>query len=229
MNELHNELKKEFQIERMILFSDAVFAIAITLMAIEIKVPVIEHDVTDSALLKALGHLIFKFAGFLISFFIIGLYWTVHHRMFSFVENYNGKLLWLNLVFLLSIVIMPFSSGIYGEYSNKIELIVPYAVYVSNICLTGYLNYRLWKYIGNPKNSIASHALTASVLSISIKRSLVTPIVFLLSLIATCFVSFSLWLPVIGRYFPMFIPVAMRLIQKKHDRKIKVPEAITTE
>jgi uncharacterized membrane protein len=43
MSQLYNELKKEFQIERMILFSDAVFAIAITLMALEIKVPVIEH------------------------------------------------------------------------------------------------------------------------------------------------------------------------------------------
>jgi uncharacterized membrane protein len=227
MKELHNELKKEFQIERMILFSDAVFAIAITLMAIEIKVPVIEHEVTDAALLKALGHLIAKFAGFLISFFIIGLYWTVHHRMFSFVENYNGRLLWLNLFFLLSIVLMPFSSGLYGEYANKIELVTPYAVYVCNICFTGYLNYRLWKYIGNPKNKIASHVLTTEILSLAIKRSLVTPVIFLLSLVATCFVSFSVWMPVIGRYFPMFIPVTMRIIQKKHDGKLQVIKANT--
>jgi len=47
-----------------------------------------------------------------------------------------------------------------------------------NICLTGYLNYRLWKYIGNPKNNIASHTLTSDMVSISIKRSLVTPAVF---------------------------------------------------
>src|SRR5258705_1793551 len=118
MSQLYNELKKEFQIERMILFSDAVFAIAITLMALELKVPVIEHDVTDNELLKALGHLIFKLGGFLISFFIIGLYWTVHHRMFSYVESYDNRLLWLNLFFLLSIVLMPFSSALYGEYSK---------------------------------------------------------------------------------------------------------------
>lgn len=229
MNELHNELKKEFQIERMILFSDAVFAIAITLMAIEIKVPVIEAPaVTDHELLKALGHLVFKFIGFIISFFIIGLYWTVHHRMFSFVENYNSKLLWLNLIFLLSVVIMPFSSGLYGEYSNKIEVVVPYTVYVFNICLTGYLNYRLWKYIGNPKNNIASHTLTRDMVSISIKRSLVTPAVFLLSLVATYFVFVSLWLPVIGRYFPMFIPLIMKRIQKKHNKKTS-PVAAATE
>ncbi|MGG9962166.1 TMEM175 family protein [Ferruginibacter sp. SUN106] len=229
MNELHNELKKEFQIERMILFSDAVFAIAITLMAIEIKVPVIEeHGVTDHELLKALGHLVFKFIGFIISFFIIGLYWTVHHRMFSFVENYNNKLLWLNLIFLLSIVLMPFSSGLYGEYSNKIDVVVPYTVYVFNICLTGYLNYRLWKYIGNPKNNIASHTLTRDMVSISIKRSLVTPAIFLLSLVATYFVSVSLWIPVIGRYFPMFIPLVMKRIQNKHNKKT-TPVAAATE
>ena len=219
MNQLHNELKKEFQIERMILFSDAVFAIAITLMALEIKVPFIENGVTDNALLDALGHLVFKFAGFLISFFIIGLYWTVHHRMFSYVENYNNRLLWLNLLFLLSIILMPFSSGMYGEYSHKIELIVPYTVYVFNICFTGYLNYRLWKYIGNPKNKIASHALTKNVLSISIKRSLVPPVIFLLSLLVTFFVSVTIWAGVIARYFPIFIPVVMWMIQKKHDKK----------
>ena len=227
MNQLHNELKKEFQIERMILFSDAVFAIAITLMAIEIKVPVIEDDVTDHALLKALGHLVFKFAGFLISFFIIGLYWTVHHRMFSFVENYNGKLLWLNLFFLLSIVLMPFSSGLYGEYSGRIQLIVPYAVYVLNICLTGFLNYRLWKYIGNPKNNIGSHTLTKDVLSLSIIRSLIAPVIFFLSLVVTCFAYVSLWIPVIARYFPMFIPIVMRVIKKRYDRKF--PRATVEE
>ena len=219
MNQLHNELKKEFQIERMILFSDAVFAIAITLMALEIKVPFIENGVTDNALLDALGHLVFKFAGFLISFFIIGLYWTVHHRMFSYVENYNNRLLWLNLLFLLSIILMPFSSGMYGEYSHKIELIVPYTVYVFNICFTGYLNYRLWKYIGNPKNKIASHALTKNVLSISIKRSLVPPVIFFLSLLVTFFEPVTIWAAVIARYFPIFIPVVMRMIQKKHDKK----------
>ena len=221
MNQLHNELKKEFQIERMILFSDAVFAIAITLMAIEIKVPAIEHDVTDRALLLALGKLALKFAGFFISFFIIGLYWTVHHRLFSYVENYNNRLLWINLLFLLSIILMPFSSGFYGEYSHKIELIVPTGVYVLNVCFTGYLNYRLWKYIGNPKNRIAGPALTPGILILSIKRSLVTPVIFLVSLLVALFTPLTLWAAVISRYLPMFIPLVMRYVQKMHDKKTR--------
>jgi uncharacterized membrane protein len=74
----------------LILFSDAVFAIAITLLALEIKVPSIDrHIATDALLLKSLDELIPKFTGFFISFFIIGLYWTIHHRIFGYGINYT--------------------------------------------------------------------------------------------------------------------------------------------
>ncbi|MFZ1262995.1 MAG: TMEM175 family protein, partial [Chitinophagaceae bacterium] len=117
-NNLHNELRKEFQLERLILFSDAVFAIAITLLVIEIKIPEIHENVSDKALLQSLGHLIPKFIGFIVSFMMIGLYWTVHHRMFGFVTSYSRKLLILNLVFLFFVALMPFSTGFYSEYSG---------------------------------------------------------------------------------------------------------------
>ena len=99
-NEIHGELKKEFQLERMILFSDAVFAIAITLLVIEMKIPEISRELlTEQALAESLTHLIPKFVGFIISFMIIGLYWTVHHRLFGFVVDYNPRLLWLTSSF----------------------------------------------------------------------------------------------------------------------------------
>ena len=81
-NQLHNELRKEFQLERLILFSDAVFAIAITLLVIEIKIPdrhemQLHEGISDKAISHALGLLIPKFIGFFVSFMLIGLYWTV--------------------------------------------------------------------------------------------------------------------------------------------------------
>ena len=98
-NKLRNELKKEFQLERLILFSDAVFAIAITLLVIEIKIPEIqEKPVTENAVLYKLAELIPKFVGFLVSFLLIGQYWIVHHRMFSFVINFTDRLIWLNIL-----------------------------------------------------------------------------------------------------------------------------------
>ena len=103
-NQLHNELRKEFQLERLILFSDAVFAIAITLLVIEIRIPdkhemQLHEGVSDKALLHALGLLIPKFLGFLVSFMLIGLYWTIHHRMFGFVTGYDRKLFFSTLFF----------------------------------------------------------------------------------------------------------------------------------
>ena len=219
MNNVHNELKKEFQLERMILFSDAIFAIAITLMAIEIKVPVMDGAATDRDLLSALGGLIFKFYGLIISFFIIGIYWTVHHRIFVYVENYNQRLLWLNLLFLFSIVLMPFSSGMYGEYSHRLDLVVPYGVYVFNICLTGYFNYRLWRYISNHQNKIASSMLTRDIRQLGMKRCLTTPAIFLLSFIIALFAGLSLWFGLISRCMPMLIPVAIAVLHKKHNKK----------
>jgi len=193
---LHNELKKEFQLERMILFSDAVFAIAITLLVIEIKIPSIDrHQATDALLLNALDELVPKFVGFLISFFIIGLYWTIHHRMFGYVVDYNRRLLWLNLVFLLAVVMMPFSTGFYSEYIIRL-LKTPAIIYVSNIVFLGVMNFVLWKYINNPK-----HKLTEGVTAEDKKyfgfRAITVPIVFIIMAIIYLAVNrrYAVWVP----------------------------------
>ncbi len=210
---LHHHSRKEFQIERLILFSDAVFAIAITLLIIEIKVPELEHgEATEHALVEELKHLVPKFVGFFISFFIIGLYWFIHHRMFGFVTNYNGRLIWLNLGFLFSIVLMPFSTAIYSEYSSPalIHLILPYAIYVFNICLTGLLNFFLWRFIGNPANGVAEELPAGNFLRNAKIRSLLLPAIFIISLLVAIFVS-----PGIGRFVLFFIPLAMSMVKNK--------------
>lgn len=219
----HLESKKEFQLERLILFSDAVFAIAITLLVIEIKVPTLHgHDVTESALLHALVPLIPKLAGFLISFIIIGMYWSIHHRMFGFVHGYSSKLILLNLFFLFTIVLMPFSTGIFGEYNqpSTMHLITPLAIYVFNLCLTGIANFLLWKYVSNPAHDIAGPFPDPHYVKRARIRSLVVPSVFLLSL------PIALWNPYIARYVPMLIPIAIRLTRPRV-KKITAPTVST--
>jgi TMEM175 potassium channel family protein len=200
MSNLHNELRKEFQLERMILFSDAVFAIAITLLVIEIKVPELHgHEATEKALLHEVGKLVPKFLGFLVSFVLISVYWVIHHRLFGFVTNYSRRLIVLNLFFLFTIVLMPFSTGIYGEYSSpsRIYLITPFAIYVTNICLTGIANFLLWRYVGNPDHKVAA-GFPENFIRNAKLRSLVVPGVFFLSL----FVDF--WNPYVARYRASF-------------------------
>ena len=217
-NNLHNELRKEFQLERLILFSDAVFAIAITLLVIEIKIPEIHENVSDKALLQSLGHLIPKFIGFIVSFMMIGLYWTVHHRMFGFVTSYSRKLLVLNLVFLFFVALMPFSTGFYSEYSGpdmvRHQLMVPMIFYVLNFCGMGFMNYFMWVYITNPKNKVAEPPVNALFVKQARATSLVVPLVFLAMLPVAYFTNV-----IFAAYVPMLIPVILRILKKKIAKK----------
>src|SRR5215510_14856437 len=175
----------------MILFSDAVFAIAITLLVIEIKIPdkefLKEHGgLSDKTLLHALDELIPKFVGYLISFCLIGLYWSIHHRLFGFVTSYDRKLLFLNLFFLFFIALMPFSTGFYSEFAGselfEKQLKVPMTFYVLNFCGVGFVNYIMWRRIGNKKNKLAEPPIDALVLKLAYARALVVPSLFLLML-----------------------------------------------
>ena len=212
---LHNELKKEFQLERMILFSDAVFAIAITLLAIEIKVPELhQHLITDHDLGRSLVQMIPKFIGFLLSFFIIGQYWTVHHRLFGFVESYNLRLLWLNLFFLLAIILMPFSTAFYSEYISYL-LITPVVLYVSNISFLGLMSYALWRYVGNPKHHL-NKGLDRTITRYFSLRAIMIPLIFILTLIIYLFApKFAIIIPPLT---PLFVLLVAKRFQKKFKR-----------
>jgi uncharacterized membrane protein len=205
--------KTEFQVERIAFFSDAVFAIAITLLIIEIKVPEIKGLlVSEDSFLHAFSLLTPRLFGFAFSFCIIGLYWSLHHKMFGYVISYNGKLIWLNLLFLFSIVLMPFSTAVYSEYSTPeyIRLITPYLVYVVNICLTGFVNFLMWSSIGNPKNRLAESIPKGDFLRKIKIRSLLLPSFFVFSLLFSWLVD-----PILGRFTLLLIPIAMGLVRNR--------------
>jgi uncharacterized membrane protein len=100
--------------ERVVFFSDAVFAIVITLLVLELKVPhLTEH--TEPSLRHALVELLPRVAGFVISFLIIGLMWIEHHRIFRYIADYDGGLLWRNLLLLLCVSFVPFPTALFSE------------------------------------------------------------------------------------------------------------------
>ena len=215
----HNESRLDFQIDRLSFFSDGVFAIAITLLIIEIKVPVIEHA-SNEALLHSLSEMSLKFIGFLISFAIVGHYWSVHHRIFGYVKKYNSPLLWVNLGFLCSVVLLPFSSGLLGEYSSDLHLYVPYVVYVINICLTGLMNCWLWLYISNPRRQFLTHTISDARIRLGLYRSLIIPLVFIISLVVF-YIN-----PFISRFIPLVIPFLLHWGLKGVEKSVNMKEAI---
>ena len=204
--------KEPFQAERVAFFSDAVFAIAITLLVIELKVPEIEKaELTEGKLLQALAHMLPKFFGFIISFMFIGIYWTVHHRLFGYVINYTPKLLRLNLLFLFAVALMPFSTAFYSEYIMK-HVLTPVVFYTLNIIMLGLFNLFMWRHIGNPANKLSEGLSQADAKYFS-TRALLVPGMF------TLFAFIYLINPVISAILPMFVPLVMRIIAKAHEKR----------
>ena len=223
-NQLYNEIKKEFQLERLIFFSDAVFAIAITLLILEIKVPDKEFlkdhgGISDATILHELKLLIPKFLGFLLSFYLIGLYWSIHHRMFGFVTTYDRPLLLLNLIFLLFIVLMPFSTGFYSEFMGpelfEKQLKVPMTFYVLNFCCLGFANFFMWRRVGNRKYKLAEPPIDSLFLAMASMRALVVPLIFL-SMLPVAYLTnvlYAVWIPML---IPVVMRIAKKIIEKKH-------------
>ncbi|MEO8588487.1 MAG: TMEM175 family protein [Flavobacteriales bacterium] len=141
------EVKKEFQLERMILFSDAVFAIVITLMAMEIRLPE-GTDLQDSAGLRhAVKILAPVIIAYMVSFFFIGAIWYQHLRMFSVLKSYDRGLVVRNLVLLFLIGLFPFSATVITHskgsvYALTIYLGIIYACVLAQYVLHHYILVR---------------------------------------------------------------------------------------
>lgn len=134
-------------LERLIFFSDAVFAIAITLLIIEIKVPHLEPGARDGDHIVELARLIPHFIGFFVSFGVIGLFWAGHHRAFGLARNYSAGLVLPNMVMLCAIAFMPFATAyMSGNFGER----VPTALYNAVLLLTGVLNLRLVRKVTSP-------------------------------------------------------------------------------
>src|ERR1700754_3331499 len=142
-----NEIKKEFQLERLIFFSDAVFAIIITIMILDVKLPEDLIHPSEEESKKAFIHILPKLIAYGISFFVIGSFWMRHLKVFSFLKDYNMQLIALNLLFLFSVSLFPFalsftfSSSYVMQYTWGIYTYmgIIYLAFFTQTLLIGYL------------------------------------------------------------------------------------------
>lgn len=104
--------------------SDGVFAIAITLLVLDIKLP----EVNSLGLAHALMESIPRIAAYVMSFAIIGLYWISHHRTFELIAKVNGAVFWINLLLLLLVSFIPFPTALLGRYPNEALPIIVYGL-----------------------------------------------------------------------------------------------------
>jgi uncharacterized membrane protein len=107
---------------RVVAFSDGVFAIAITLLVLALEIPASSGDVGG-----ALWDQNDAFLAYLLSFAVLGSLWLSHHRFFSSVAGFDGTLMALNLVYLCGVALVPFSSEVFGDYSENSDAVILYA------------------------------------------------------------------------------------------------------
>jgi len=134
-------------LERLIFFSDAVFAIAITLLIIEIRVPEVHPPADDYAFLIALAKLIPNFVGFFVSFFVIGSFWAGHHRVFDCARHWSPRIVLPNLFVLCTMAATPFFTALSSEYYGHR---VPVAFYCGWLALAALANIWLQRVVTSP-------------------------------------------------------------------------------
>ena len=102
--------------ERVVTFTDGVFAIVITILVLDIRIP---EDLAGSSLRQALDDIGPTFAAWVISFFITAMYWVWHRDLFNRVKLVNRDVVWLNVIYLLPVCLIPFAASVLGEYHDQ--------------------------------------------------------------------------------------------------------------
>jgi len=115
------------KLERVAFFSDAVFAIAATLLVVDLRIPETVGRLTDGQFIQALVDLAPRFYGFAVSIVTIGLYWAGHHRTFGRFVRYDAALPYYNLLFLIGIAFMPFPTSTLGQFYYLTSAVLFYA------------------------------------------------------------------------------------------------------
>ncbi|MBZ0288003.1 MAG: DUF1211 domain-containing protein, partial [Anaerolineae bacterium] len=137
-SEQRTQAESSLEIERLVFFSDAVIAIAITLMAFNIVPP---PTTTRETLAQDIINLLPHYGVYALSFLIVGNYWVIHHRVFRNIRRYDTPLIWINTFFLLCVASLPVPSRIFGQYPTEQAAIIFF-----DVCLiiTGLVQYMIW-------------------------------------------------------------------------------------
>ena len=129
-------------LHRIEALTDGIFAVAMTLLVIELKLP--EHGSIESAeaLSNALVALLPKAFSWLLGFFVLALFWVGHHRVFAYVRHADATLVVLNLIELAAVSLMPFSSALSGEFSNAYVAHLVFSINMIVLSITALLVLR---------------------------------------------------------------------------------------
>jgi len=198
---------------RMEALTDGIFAIAMTLLVLELKIPDLPRRVGTSELLQKISEEGPAFFSFTISFLYCGLLWVTHHLAMHFVRHLQIGLVWLNLLFLMSISVMPFSCGLLGHFLRNRAA---QEIYFGNMFVAAALMALQWL-VAKKKNLINEENLLTSQLMG--QQVMFFPIALGAGMAAA---SYN---PLAGSYGFIVVLLALRLWQRNWHRRQTASQA----
>jgi uncharacterized membrane protein len=133
----------DIKVEHVISFSDAVFAFAITLMALTIDIPDLPPNLSQSELLQRLDDFYPQFEDYIISFAVIAIFWISYHQVFNHIKGSHISMVYLNFLFLLFITLLSLTTTLVTNYASYQ---IPYIIYCIIVIMTSSLLVLIWWY-----------------------------------------------------------------------------------
>ena len=158
---------------------DGVFAIAMTLLAFDLKVPEIAAAFVNSQLQLSVFALWPRVIIYFISFVTLGFYWVGHHIQYNYIKYSDRVALWINLFFLMFVALIPFTTGVLGRYPDSQFSII---LYGANIVIIGLIVNLHWWY-ATVRHRLTEHEISPKLVSMSQKRTLVGPCLAFLAIL----------------------------------------------
>lgn len=194
---------------RLVQFSDGVFTVALTLLVIDIGLPNLAAGASEGELVRQLEAQLPNIVAFALSFWVVGEYWLIHHRDFLFIRRYDGRLMLLNLLFLMTVCFIPWPTAVLGHYGGYLTT---WVLYAASMAAMGFAATALWVY-ASARPSLVD-GVTPDLRRYYTYRSLVQPIVFLVS-IPIAAVSL-----IVGQFSWIAIVVVLRLLNDHYELRV---------
>ena len=156
--------------------ADGVFAIVMTLLVFDLRLP----EATLAELPAALAALWPKFLGYGVSFLLLGIYWVGHRNQFNFIRRADQNFHWLNIFFLGVVCLVPFSTGVLSRYPDALLAV---AIYGVNLILIGVALYFVWTY-ATYRRHLVDAELPRAVVRLGKQRSLLAPACYIVAILA---------------------------------------------
>jgi uncharacterized membrane protein len=198
-------------IGRILALSDGVFAIAITLLILEIALPA---TTGDTGLTKALLGLWPRYLAYVLSFVVIARFWMAHHLAFRLIGRYDGVLMWLNLLLLMFVAFLPFPTAVVGEHNGSPAAAV---LYGATVVVAGAASTAYWWYASRRGRLLRPDVRRAQVRAMR-ARGLSAPVFFALTLPVAAFAPYAaeiLWFLV----FPLTRIAYVWFIAEEHQQQ----------